>query len=129
MAQHPGQTTLKGVQRGRVNHFPGEIIPMGDCPHCEKFPSRVQSESPQEQFVSLPPCPLHVTPCKKGTSNFFVATLSVLVHGDEIPSEPPFLKAEQTQFYQPILVWQLPSPLIILVALLWTPSSLSTSFL
>ena len=28
MAQHPVQTTLEGVQRGRVNHFPGEIIPV-----------------------------------------------------------------------------------------------------
>ena len=54
MAQNPVQMTLKGLQRGRVNHFPGETIPMVDCPHCEKFPSGVQSESPQEQLVSIP---------------------------------------------------------------------------
>ena len=106
MAQHPVQMTLEGVQCGRVNHFPEEIIPMVDCSQCEEFPSCVQSESPQKQLVSIPPCPLHVTPCKKGVSIFFVATPEVLVHGDEIPSEPPFLKAEQTQFSQPILIWQ-----------------------
>lgn len=38
---------------------------MPDCSHCEKFSLCEQSESPQEELVSITPCLFHVTACKK----------------------------------------------------------------
>lgn len=42
---------------------------MADCSCCEKFSSCIQSESPQKQFMSIIPCLLYVTPCKKGVAS------------------------------------------------------------
>ena len=47
-AQNSVQLNLISVQCWGIHHFPGEIIPMADCSHSEKFPSCVQLESPQE---------------------------------------------------------------------------------
>ncbi|KAK4828564.1 hypothetical protein QYF61_027533 [Mycteria americana] len=51
MAQHPVQLNLESVQCWGIHHFPGEIIPMANFSHCEKFSSCVQLESPQDSTL------------------------------------------------------------------------------
>lgn len=72
--QHLNQVDLQTVWCQGRYHIPVEIISMADCSHCEKISSRVQSEYPQVHLLPTLPHLLHVTPCKKGNSIFFVST-------------------------------------------------------
>lgn len=53
MAQHPVQPHLKSAQHWGIHCFPGEVIPVTDCSHCETFSSCVHSESPQQLLVPI----------------------------------------------------------------------------
>jgi len=78
MAQHPVQLNLRIFQYWGTHRFPGEIIPMPDNSHCEKFSSYVQLESPKEQPVPITPCLFHITPCKNGNGEKILRRRKVL---------------------------------------------------
>ena len=54
MAQHPVQTTLDGVQHGRVNHIPGEIIPTVTVLSVKNFPLVPNRNLPKSNLCPSP---------------------------------------------------------------------------
>lgn len=108
MARHPVLLNLKNIQCWEIQHlsfgdcFNGSLFSLQNifllclirvCPECA-------------QFVPVTSCLFLVTPCKKGIFIFFVATLEILERDDKVSPKLSFLKAEQTQFSQPFLMWQ-----------------------
>lgn len=66
---------------------------------------------------------------RESVSIFFVSFFQVVAHNNKTSPPPAFLKAEQTQFSQPLLICPLLQPWTILVILTQTHSSISMPFL
>ncbi|KAK4831969.1 hypothetical protein QYF61_020352 [Mycteria americana] len=80
--KHLIQTSFKYLQGWRLNHFPGQPVPMLDHPFSEvKFPN-IQSKPPLAQLEAISSRPI------------------TFVESDEVSPQPPFLQAEQPQVPQ-----------------------------
>ncbi|KAK4820326.1 hypothetical protein QYF61_023559 [Mycteria americana] len=81
--KHLIQTAFKYLQGWRLNHFPGQPVPVLDNPFSEvKFPN-VQSKPPLAQPEAISSRP-------------------AVAESDEVSPQPPFLQAEQPQVPQPL---------------------------
>ncbi|KAK4829125.1 hypothetical protein QYF61_002204 [Mycteria americana] len=88
----------------RLNHFPGQPVPMLDNPFTEvKFPN-IQSKPPLAQLEAISSRPIT---CYLGEeTNPHLSTISFqgVVESDKVSPQPPFLQAKQPQFPQLLLI-------------------------
>lgn len=113
MGQSPAQLNLKNVQSWGVHHFPGQIIPMGDCYGWKDWKWFLLCPIRASPGVPGTPYPLSF-PCGsvyKGTLHLLCGhPLNSGTCGEGSP-QLPLLKAEQTQVSQPSLTCETSQPL------------------
>ncbi|KAK4825176.1 LOW QUALITY PROTEIN: hypothetical protein QYF61_024656, partial [Mycteria americana] len=102
--KHLMQTSFKYLQGWRLNHFPGQPVPMLDNPFSEvKFPN-IQSKPPLVQPEAISSCPITCYLGEETNPHLSTTSFQVLVESNEVSLQPPLLQAKQPQFPQPILI-------------------------
>ncbi|KAK4826008.1 hypothetical protein QYF61_003781 [Mycteria americana] len=98
------QTSFKYLQGWRLNHFPGQSVPMLDNPLGEvKFP-HIQSKPPLAQLEAISSCPIACYLGEETDPHLSTTSFQVVVESDEVSPQPPFLQAKQSQLPQPLLI-------------------------
>ncbi|KAK4806164.1 hypothetical protein QYF61_001087 [Mycteria americana] len=94
-----------GWRRGwRLNHFPGQSVPMLDNPPGEeKFPN-IQSKPPLAQLEAISSCPITCYLGEETDPHLSTTSFQVVVESDEVSPQPPFLQAKQSHLPQPLLI-------------------------
>ncbi|KAK4818350.1 hypothetical protein QYF61_011447 [Mycteria americana] len=88
----------------RLNHFPGQSVPMLDNPLGEeKFPN-IQSKPPLAQLEAISSCPITCYLGEETDPHPSTTSFQVVVESDEVSPQPPFLQAKQSQLPQPLLI-------------------------
>ncbi|KAK4828081.1 hypothetical protein QYF61_023141 [Mycteria americana] len=88
----------------RLNHFPGQPVPMLDNPLGEeKFPN-IQSKPPLAQLEAISSCPITCYLGEETDPHLSTTSCQVAVESDEVSPQPPFLQAKQSQLPQPRLI-------------------------
>ncbi|KAK4824048.1 hypothetical protein QYF61_009639 [Mycteria americana] len=88
----------------RLNHFPGQPLPMLDNPFSEvKFPN-IQSKPPLAQLEAISSCPITCYMAEETDPHLSTTSFQAVVESDKVSPQPPFLQAEQPQFPQPLLI-------------------------
>ncbi|KAK4817095.1 hypothetical protein QYF61_027926 [Mycteria americana] len=82
--KHLIQTSFKYLQGWRLNHFPGQPVPMLD--------------NPFSHFLSS----YHLLLGRRDRPHLSTASFQAVVESDEVSPQPPFLQAEQPQVPQPL---------------------------
>ncbi|KAK4827957.1 hypothetical protein QYF61_022659 [Mycteria americana] len=100
--KHLIQTSFKYLQGWRLNHFPGQPVPMLDNPFSEvKFP-HIQSKPPLVQLEAISSCPIT---CYVGEeTDPHLCREVVVVESNKVSPQPPFLQAKQSQLPQLLLI-------------------------
>ncbi|KAK4830514.1 hypothetical protein QYF61_011456 [Mycteria americana] len=102
--KHLIQTSFKYLQGWRLNHFPGQPVPMLDNPFSEvKFPN-IQSKPPLAQLEAISSCPITCYLGEETDPHLSTTSFQVVVESDKVSPQPPFLQAKQPQFPQLLLV-------------------------
>ncbi|KAK4807192.1 hypothetical protein QYF61_024312 [Mycteria americana] len=102
--KHLIQTSFKYLQGWRLNHFPGQPVPMLDNPFSEvKFPN-IQSKPPLAQLEAISSCPITCYLGEETDPHLSTTSFQVVVESDEVSPQPPFLQAKQSQLPQPLLI-------------------------
>ncbi|KAK4831835.1 hypothetical protein QYF61_019593 [Mycteria americana] len=98
------QTSFKYLQGWRLNHFPGQSVPMLDNPLGEeKFPN-IQSKPPLAQLEAISSCPITCYLGEETDPHLSTTSFQAVVESDEVSPQPPFLQAKQSQLPQPLLI-------------------------
>ncbi|KAK4830892.1 hypothetical protein QYF61_013821 [Mycteria americana] len=98
------QTSFKYLQGWRLNHFPGQPVPMPDNPLGEeKFPN-IQSKPPLAQLEAISSCPITCYLGEETDPHLSTTSFQVVVESDKVSPQPPFLQAKQSQLPQPLLI-------------------------
>ncbi|KAK4816653.1 hypothetical protein QYF61_019630 [Mycteria americana] len=88
----------------RLNHFPGQPVPMLDNPFSEvKFPN-IQSIPPLAQLEVIFSCPITCYLGEDTDPHLSTASFQVVGESDEVSPQPPFLQPKQRHFPQPLLI-------------------------
>ncbi|KAK4824081.1 hypothetical protein QYF61_010592 [Mycteria americana] len=88
----------------RLNHFPGQPVPMLDNPFSEvKFPN-IQSKPPLAQLEAISSCPMACYLGEETDPHLSTPSFQVVVESDKVSPQPPFLQAKQPQFPQLLLI-------------------------
>ncbi|KAK4831678.1 hypothetical protein QYF61_018675 [Mycteria americana] len=88
----------------RLNHFPGQPVPMLENPFSEeKFPN-IQSKPPLVQLEAISSCPITCYLGEETDPHLSTTSFQVVVESDEVSPQPPFLQAKQPQLPQPLLI-------------------------
>ncbi|KAK4825904.1 hypothetical protein QYF61_003399 [Mycteria americana] len=96
--------SLATYQGWRLNHFPGQPVPMLDNPFSEvKFPN-IQSKPPLAQLEAISSCPIACYLGEETDPHLSTTSFQVVVESEKVSPEPPFLQAKQPQFLQPLLI-------------------------
>ncbi|KAK4820565.1 hypothetical protein QYF61_001628 [Mycteria americana] len=91
-------------QGWRLNHFPGQPVPMLDNPFSEeKFPN-IQSKPPLAQLETISSCPIACYLGEETDSHLSTTSFQVVVESNKVSPQPPFLQATQPKFLQPLLI-------------------------
>ncbi|KAK4815422.1 hypothetical protein QYF61_001410 [Mycteria americana] len=102
--KHLIQTSFKYLQGWRLNHFPGQPLPMLDNPLGEeKFPN-IQSKPPLAQLEAISSCPITCYLGEETDPHLSTPSFQVAVESNKVSPQPPFLQAKQPQFPQPLLI-------------------------
>ncbi|KAK4819924.1 hypothetical protein QYF61_015299 [Mycteria americana] len=102
--KHLIQTSFKYLQGWRLNHFPGQPVPMLDKPFSEvKFPN-IQSKPPLAQLEAISSCPITCYLGEETDPHLSTTSFQVVVEGNKVSPQPPFLQAKQPQLPQPLLI-------------------------
>ncbi|KAK4828375.1 hypothetical protein QYF61_026113 [Mycteria americana] len=102
--KHLIQTSFKYLQGWRLNHFPGQPVPVLDNPFSEeKFPN-IQSKPPLAQFEAISSCPITCYLGEETNPHLSTTSFQVAVESDKVSPQPPFLQAKQSQLPQPLLI-------------------------
>ncbi|KAK4827587.1 hypothetical protein QYF61_019489 [Mycteria americana] len=102
--KHLIQTSFKYFQGWRLNHFPGQPVPMLDNPFSEvKFPN-TQSKPPLAQLEAISSCPITCYLGEETDPHLSTTSYQVVVESKKVSPQPPFLQAKQPQFPQPLLM-------------------------
>ncbi|KAK4823617.1 hypothetical protein QYF61_004220 [Mycteria americana] len=102
--KHLIQTSFKYLQGWRLNHFPGQPVPMLDNPLGEeKFPN-IQSKPPLAQLEAISSCPITCYLGEETKTHLCTTSFQVVVESDKVSPQPPFLQAKQSQLPQPLLI-------------------------
>ncbi|KAK4813151.1 LOW QUALITY PROTEIN: hypothetical protein QYF61_013116 [Mycteria americana] len=97
--KHLIQTAFKYLQGWRLNHFPGQPVPVLDNPFSEvKFPN-IQSKPPLAQLGAISSCPIA---CYLGEETDPTSLQPPFRQLDKVSPQPPFLQAKQSQLPQPL---------------------------
>ncbi|KAK4824286.1 hypothetical protein QYF61_013031 [Mycteria americana] len=100
--KHLIQTSFKYLQGWRLNHFPGQPVPMLDNPFSEvKFPN-LQSKPPLVQLEAISSCPITCYLGEETDPHLSTTSFQVVVESNKVSPQPPFLRAKQPQFPQPL---------------------------
>ncbi|KAK4821657.1 hypothetical protein QYF61_026755 [Mycteria americana] len=98
------QENAVGNDGWRLNHFPGQSVPMLDNPLGEeKFPN-IQSKPPLAQLEAISSCPITCYLGEETDPHLSTTSFQVVVESDEVSPQPPFLQAKQSQLPQPLLI-------------------------
>ncbi|KAK4828797.1 hypothetical protein QYF61_000854, partial [Mycteria americana] len=98
------QTSFKYLQGWRLNHFPGQSVPMLDNPLGEeKFPN-IQSKPPLAQLEAISSCPITCYLGEETDPHLSTTSFQVVVESNEVSPQPPFLQAKQSQLPQLLLI-------------------------
>ncbi|KAK4823572.1 hypothetical protein QYF61_003576 [Mycteria americana] len=90
--------------RWRLNHFPGQPVPMLDHPFSEvKFPN-IQSKPPLAQLEAISSRPITCYLGEETNPHLSTTSFQVVVESDKVSPQPPFLQAKQSQLPQPLLI-------------------------
>ncbi|KAK4810095.1 LOW QUALITY PROTEIN: hypothetical protein QYF61_008071 [Mycteria americana] len=99
--KHLIQTSFKYLQGWRLNHFPGQPVPMLGYPFSEvKFPN-IQSKPLLAQLEAISSRPIT---CYLGEETNPTSLQPPFRQFDKVSPQPPFLQAEQPQLPQPLLI-------------------------
>ncbi|KAK4829570.1 hypothetical protein QYF61_005239 [Mycteria americana] len=102
--KHLIQTSFKYFQEWRLNHFPGQPVPMLDNPFSKvKFPN-IQSKPPLVQLEAISSRPIACYLGEETDPHLSTNSFQVVVESDKVSPQPPFLQAKQPQFPQPLLI-------------------------
>ncbi|KAK4818248.1 hypothetical protein QYF61_009423 [Mycteria americana] len=102
--KHLIQTSFKYLQGWRLNHFPGQPVPMLDNPFSEvKFP-HIQSKPPLVQLETISSCPITCYLGEETDPHLSTTSFQVVVESNKVSPQPPFLQAKQSQLPQPLLI-------------------------
>ncbi|KAK4822662.1 hypothetical protein QYF61_019029 [Mycteria americana] len=102
--KHLIQTSFKYLQGWRLNHFPGQPVPMLDNPFSEeKFPN-IQSKPPLAQLEAISSCPITCYLGEETDPHLSTTSFQVVVESHKVSPQPPFLQAKQSQLPQPLLI-------------------------
>ncbi|KAK4828309.1 hypothetical protein QYF61_025321 [Mycteria americana] len=103
--RHVEKTFLQNQQEGwRLNHFPGQPVPMLDNPLCEeKFPN-IQSKPPLAQLEAISSCPITCYLGEETDPHLSTTSFQVVEESNKVSPQPPFLQAKQSQLPQPLLI-------------------------
>ncbi|KAK4818295.1 hypothetical protein QYF61_010437 [Mycteria americana] len=102
--KHLIQTSFKYLQGWRLNHFPGQPVPMLDNPFSEVTFPNIQSKPPLAQLEAISSCPITCYLGEETDPHLSTTSFQVVVESDKVSPQPPFLQAEQAQFPQPLLI-------------------------
>ncbi|KAK4831732.1 LOW QUALITY PROTEIN: hypothetical protein QYF61_018862 [Mycteria americana] len=101
---HLIQTSFKYLQGWRLNHFPGQPVPMLDNPFSEeKFPN-IESKPPLAQLEAISSCPITCYLGEETDPHLSTTSFQGVVESNKVSPQPPFLQAKQPQFPQPLLI-------------------------
>ncbi|KAK4825179.1 hypothetical protein QYF61_024659 [Mycteria americana] len=104
VSKHLIQTSFKYLQGWRLNHFPGQPVPMLDNPLGEeKFPN-IQSKPPLAQLEAISSCPITCYLGEETDPHLSTTSFQVLVESNKVSPQPPLLQAKQSQLPQPLLI-------------------------
>ncbi|KAK4815578.1 hypothetical protein QYF61_004095, partial [Mycteria americana] len=102
--KHLIQTAFKYLQGWRLNHFPGQPVPMLDNPFSEeKFPN-IQSKRPLAQLEAISSCPITCYLGEETDPHLSTASCQAVVESGKVSPQPPFLQAKQSQLPQLLLI-------------------------
>ncbi|KAK4817045.1 hypothetical protein QYF61_026353 [Mycteria americana] len=94
-------TQIKGW---RLNHFPGQPVPMLHNPFSEvKFPN-IRSKPPLAQLEAISSCPITCYLGEETDPHLSTTSCQAVVESDKVSPQPPFLQAKQPQLPQPLLI-------------------------
>ncbi|KAK4828712.1 hypothetical protein QYF61_000550 [Mycteria americana] len=98
------QGRLRHFQGWRLNHFPGQPVPMLDNAFSEvKFPN-IQSKPPLVQLEAISSCPITCYLGEETDPHLSTTSFQAVVESDKVSPQPPFLQAKQSQLPQPLLI-------------------------
>ncbi|KAK4821667.1 hypothetical protein QYF61_027135 [Mycteria americana] len=98
--KHLIQTSFKYFQGWRLNHFPGQPVPMLDNPFSEvKFPN-IQSKPPLVQLEAISSRPSTCYLGEETDPHLATTSFQVVVESNKVSPQPPFLQAKQPQLPQ-----------------------------
>ncbi|KAK4819028.1 hypothetical protein QYF61_024182 [Mycteria americana] len=96
--------SIPSLMGWRLNHFPGQPVPMLDNPFSEvKFPN-IQSKTPLAQLEAISSCPIACYLGEETDPHLSTTSFQAVVESDKVSPQPPFLQAKQPQFPQPLLI-------------------------
>ncbi|KAK4829474.1 hypothetical protein QYF61_004764 [Mycteria americana] len=88
----------------RLNHFPGQPVPMLDNPFSEvKFPN-IQSKPPLAQLETISSCPITCYLGEETDPHLSTTSFQVVEESEKVSPQPPFLQAKQSQLPQLLLI-------------------------
>ncbi|KAK4820689.1 hypothetical protein QYF61_003609 [Mycteria americana] len=88
----------------RLNHFPGQPVPMLDNPFSEvKFPN-IQSKPPLAQLEAISSRPITCYLGEETNPHLSTTSFQAVEESDKVSPQPPFLQAKQSQLPQPLLI-------------------------
>ncbi|KAK4827727.1 LOW QUALITY PROTEIN: hypothetical protein QYF61_021155 [Mycteria americana] len=91
-------------QGWRLNHFPGQPLPMLYNPFSEvKFPN-IQSKPPLVQLEAISSRPITCYLGEETDPHLSTTSFQVVVESNKVSPQPPFLQAKQPQFPQLLLI-------------------------
>ncbi|KAK4826124.1 LOW QUALITY PROTEIN: hypothetical protein QYF61_005276 [Mycteria americana] len=127
--KHHIYTSFKYLQGWRLNHFPGQLVPMLDNPFGEEIFPNIQSKPPLVQLEAISSRPITCYLGEETNAHLATASFQAVVESNKVSPQPPLLQAKQSQLPQPLLIRLCSRPFTTFVALLWTASSTSISLL
>ncbi|KAK4807134.1 hypothetical protein QYF61_018475 [Mycteria americana] len=104
VSKHLIQTSFKYLQGWRLNHFPGQPVPMLDNPFSEEIFPNIQSKPPLVQLEAISSRPITCYLGEETDPHLSTTSFQVVVESNKVSPQPPFLQAKQSQFPQPILI-------------------------
>ncbi|KAK4826531.1 hypothetical protein QYF61_010028 [Mycteria americana] len=100
----PQDPELYHLMGWRLNHFPGQPLPMLDNPFSEgKFPN-IQSKPPLAQLEDISSCSITCYLGEETDSHLSTTSFQVAVESHKVSPQPPFLQAKQPQVPQLLLI-------------------------
>ncbi|KAK4820755.1 hypothetical protein QYF61_006095 [Mycteria americana] len=101
--KHLIQTSFKYLQGWRLNHFPGQPVPMLDNPFSEVKLPNIQSKPPLAQLEAISSHPITCYLGEETDPHLSTTSFQVVVESNKVSPQPPFLQAKQPQLRCPSL--------------------------